>query len=224
MNRLARIDKMDQRFSSYVSRTLTSLAKESGVLDELGKSYRLRSSGKARLTAGTADYLEDLAVARYTGIRRMTERLVQACAGHWGFPHDVTLKRLRMVTERAGQRVVLSDDPIWRAVPRRRLADLKKWEQERFPPAQFKNEGLTCHCRRCRVSTLCSGGHAVGAGHINCRWCDWVRHVGGAVRQRDRIRGRSERNQPLRFCRSCGFSICRCPRGNSSSKGSESKT
>lgn len=212
MKKLARIDYLDRRFSSYVSRTLNSLAKESEVLEELGRSIESQSKGKARITASTKDFLENLGSARYVGIRRMTERLVRACSGHWGYPRDVTLKRLRMVTEKVGNRVYLSDDPIWRAVPRMKPSDVRRWKNETFPPPQFKNEGVTCHCRQCRTSVSCICGRGISAGYINCRWCDFVRHVGGAIRSRDSINRRGEGNYPLRFCRACGYVTCRCQR------------
>lgn len=212
MKKLNRIDYLDRRFSSYVSRSLGTLARESKVLEDLGASLESQSKGKGRLVRTTEDFLVDLSASRYLGIRRMTERLVRACAGHWGLPHDVTLKRLRMVTEKIGNRVYLSDDPIWRAVPRVRIAELKKWEREKFPAPQFKNEVQTCSCRVCRVSIDCICGRGVSAGALNCRWCDFVRHVGGAVRSRSSINGRSEGNPPLRFCRACGYVTCRCER------------
>lgn len=218
MKRLNRIDYLDRRFSSYVSRTLTTLASEGKLLEDLGRSYENQSKGKGlphesyRLVSTTADYLEGLSASRYLGIRRMTERLVRACSGHWGYPHDVTLRRLRMVTEKIGGTVYLSDDPVWRAVPRVRTAELKRWEREKFPAPQFTNDALMCHCRGCRVSTLCSSGHSVSAGCLNCRWCDWVRHVGGAFRIRESANRRGEGNHPLRFCRQCGFVTCRCER------------
>lgn len=128
MKKLSRIGKLDDRFSKQVSRSLDTIRRESLELDLLGASYERLSKGNGVMGVltrhTTKDYLEDLAFARYKGIRRMTERLVHACMGHWGYPRDVALKRLSMVVDRAGGKLYLSDDPLWRAVPRMKPAQI----------------------------------------------------------------------------------------------------
>jgi len=178
MRRLARIDKLDNRFSAQVTRSLLSLAKLDKELSILGSSYEKKLGGRGGpgLRAQPSDYLENVAFSRYTGMRRMVQRLESACSGHWGLPRDATFKRLRMVTERVGGTLYLSDDPIWRAIPRRSEANTREYFRRITPPARFKNELVECRCSLCRRSTLCPSGHGLPSGERCCRFCDHDRH------------------------------------------------
>lgn len=195
MRKLSRIGKTDDRFKKQVYRTLESLARESRVLDELGDSFgkEVPTSG---ITAKRVDFLENLAVSRYLGIRRMTERLLLACEGHWGLPRDDTLRRLRMVTERAGNKLYFSDDPIWRAIPRWKPSAITSHYDE-LSIVRFKHEVRRCVCKICRLATICPNEHYVNPGSINCRFCEWVRHEGEiAGRSRTSNNRPRERNHP----------------------------
>lgn len=100
------------------------------------------------------------------------DRLASACAGHWGLPKDLALKRSNMVLK------------LGFAIPR---IPADQWTARGYgtlgprpPPVSPKRKSEPCRCVRCRVSTLCPSEHGLGAGLRTCAFCDYERHaIGG---------------------------------------------
>jgi len=189
MRKLSRIEKLDDRFSRQIYRSLDSIRRESLELEKLGASYERLSKGNGVMGIltrhTTKDYLEDLAFARYKGIRRLTERLMQACMGHWGFPHDATLKRLSMTVDRAGGKLYMSDDPLWRAVPRMKPSHVVAMND--------KKDALRYASTSAGLSAQIGAGASAHRTRINrggegnrvsfCRRCGARSHDGDCVRK-----------------------------------------
>jgi len=182
--KLSRIDKLDNRFATYLSSSLKAIARLKAEVDGIGKSLS-EIDRKDSGTRGKVDFLEDLASSKLKGERGFVQRLLLACSGRWGLPRDATIKRLSMVADRSGYG---SDDPLedplWRAIPRLKKHQLVIWQRDNLKHDRIKFESQPCDCKLCRVSVLCSQDHGVSPGNMRCMFCGWLRHTGRAKRVR----------------------------------------